>query len=170
MEAAMTSTLYRASTPPQPHKLYDDRALQLQLVLGYKLVLLPLTITIQSISNPNFRKQDQQQTPKMSSTVAGIPENTTQADPKAVQEVSGGHSAPSTTESHGPAVSTNYNNVERTSGSESTGSSGPKGVKGIAAAVHGAGEKIRGKFNGGVDDAFNEVSSNSGTVMKSGEL
>jgi len=90
------------------------------------------------------------------STVAGIPENTTQADPKAVQEASGSSSAPNTTESHGPAVSTNYNNVERTSAADSNDSSGPKGVKGLAAAVHGVGEKIRGKFNGGVDETFND--------------
>jgi hypothetical protein len=31
------------------------------------------------------------------------------------------------------------------------------GVKGMIAAVHGAGEKIRGEFNSGVDRAFNEV-------------
>lgn len=31
------------------------------------------------------------------------------------------------------------------------------GVKGAFAAVHGAGEKIRGEFNAGVDRAFNDV-------------
>lgn len=31
------------------------------------------------------------------------------------------------------------------------------GVKGLAAAVHGAGEMIRGNINAGVDRAFNDV-------------
>ena len=34
---------------------------------------------------------------------------------------------------------------------------GASGVKGMVAAVHGVGEKIRGEFNSGVDRAFNEV-------------
>lgn len=34
---------------------------------------------------------------------------------------------------------------------------GASGVKGVLAAVHGAGESIRGQLNAGVDRAFNEV-------------
>ncbi|ODQ50227.1 hypothetical protein SAICODRAFT_174024 [Saitoella complicata NRRL Y-17804] len=37
-----------------------------------------------------------------------------------------------------------------------TGSSAASGVKGIAAAIHGAGEQLRGTFNSGVDAAFND--------------
>jgi len=89
-----------------------------------------------------------------SDTIGGIPNNTTTADPQAVQKASAG--APNTTESHGPAVSTNYNNVERVSGDETSSGGNKGGVKGVAAAVHGLGEKVRGTFNKGVDDAFHE--------------
>jgi hypothetical protein len=60
----------------------------------------------------------------------------------------------------GTGVSKHGNNVESTT-SGTAGEDGVKrggGVKGIAATVHGAGEKIRGKFNKGVDDTFHEVS------------
>ena len=93
-----------------------------------------------------------------SDSIGGIPNNTATADPQAVQSASAGRSAPNTSESHGPAVSTNYNNVERVpAGSTESSSGGTGGVKGVAAAVHGLGEKVRGTFNKGVDDAFNEV-------------
>jgi len=44
-------------------------------------------------------------------------------------------------------------------------------VKGIAAAVHGAGEKIRGTFNKGVDDAFHENSGSAknGSIASAGD-
>jgi hypothetical protein len=49
-----------------------------------------------------------------------------------------------------------------TSGTEgSTGTSHGGGVKGVAAAIHGVGEKIRGKFNKGVDDTFDESSGSA---------
>jgi len=41
-------------------------------------------------------------------------------------------------------------------GGSGTGTEG-KGIGGVFAAVHGAGEKIRGEFNAGVDRAFDEV-------------
>ena len=34
-------------------------------------------------------------------------------------------------------------------------------MKGVAAAVHGVGEKTRGKFNKGVDDTFDEPSGSA---------
>lgn len=40
----------------------------------------------------------------------------------------------------------------------STRQSASGGIKGAFAAVHGAGEAIRGTINGAVDDTFNAVS------------
>ena len=59
----------------------------------------------------------------------------------------------------GTGTSQYGNNVE-SSTSGTAGEDGVKhggGAKGIAAAVHGVGEKIRGTFNKGVDGAFHEV-------------
>lgn len=95
-----------------------------------------------------------------SDTVGGIPSNTATADPKAVQGAASGAQSSSTTEDYGPAVSTTANNVDRISPEDTKSSSGGgvgSAIKGIAAGVHGAGEKIRGKFNKGVDEAADEV-------------
>ncbi|KAG0650323.1 hypothetical protein D0Z07_3027 [Hyphodiscus hymeniophilus] len=109
----------------------------------------------------------------VSDSVGGIPNNTTTADPQAAQAASSNGPSTNTTDSHGPAVSTNYNNVERVpAGSETGSSSGNKGgVKGVAAAVHGLGEKVRGTFNKGVDDAAHDSqgSAKNSSVANAGD-
>jgi hypothetical protein len=59
----------------------------------------------------------------------------------------------------GTGTSQYGNNIESTTSGTAGqhGTSHGGGVKGIAAAVHGAGEKIRGTFNKGVDAAAGEV-------------
>jgi hypothetical protein len=62
-----------------------------------------------------------------------------------------------------PYTSGNMRAGGNSTGTEQTRSTGSKvkemahGVKGLFAAVHGAGEKARGDFNAGVDRTFNEV-------------
>jgi len=43
---------------------------------------------------------------------------------------------------------------------------GAQGVKGVLAGIHGIGEKVRGEFNAGVDEAFNENGGQSEGVVK----
>jgi len=63
-----------------------------------------------------------------------------------------------------PYTSGNMRAGGNSTGTEQTRSTGSKvkemahGVKGLFAAVHGAGEKARGDFNAGVDRTFNETS------------
>lgn len=60
----------------------------------------------------------------------------------------------------GPAAANTYTGSASESRSSTTGSKAEdvaQGVKGLFAAVHGAGESIRGEFNAGVDRSFNEV-------------
>jgi hypothetical protein len=59
--------------------------------------------------------------------------------------------------------STGSSNPTTSTGSNTTstpGTSGEKagdGIKGLFAGIHGAGEKMRGEFNAGVDRTFDEV-------------
>jgi len=57
----------------------------------------------------------------------------------------------------------------QTSGGKSTQGGG--GLKGVVAAVHGAGESIRGQLNAGVDKAFNEPTgeAKNAAIANSGE-
>lgn len=70
------------------------------------------------------------------------------------------------------------NNIESTTsgtaGSSGTGVSGSvkegaSGIKGALAGVHGMGEKIRGEFNAGVDQAFHEDDSKGVKTAAAGE-
>jgi len=68
-------------------------------------------------------------------------------------------------------VSTNYNNVSRVPAGSETGSSNKGGVKGVAAAVHGLGEKVRGTINKGVDDATHDSqgSAKNSSIANAGD-
>jgi len=43
---------------------------------------------------------------------------------------------------------------------------GVQGVKGVLAGIHGIGEKLRGEFNEGIDEAFNENGSQAEGVAR----
>jgi len=60
-----------------------------------------------------------------------------------------------TTSAYGTST---HPNTTSTSTTHGTKSSKLNEVKGVVAAIHGAGEKLRGEFNSGVDRAFNESS------------
>jgi len=92
------------------------------------------------------------------STDAGITSTTTSRAPGPTG------SSVSSNPAH-PSASTTHPTQSATGGSGGL-KEGVQGVKGVLAGIHGIGEKVRGEFNEGVDQAFNENGSQAEGVAR----